>query len=148
MLSCFVLSFIVVFAAVSLFILSLFFFFFLMIRRPPRSTRTDTLFPYTTLFRSAGSAPAARSRRHPSWRGLVAGAVVGGHKARFDRSSIIQQVVGQGPVLQRRGAGALPPLRGLAVALAHVARELLQILWHDLIGVQIGRAACRERVGP
>src|SRR3546814_14842708 len=29
------------------------FFFFLMIRRPPRSTRTDTLFPYTTLFRSA-----------------------------------------------------------------------------------------------
>src|SRR3546814_20460824 len=28
--------------------------FFLMIRRPPRSTRTDTLFPYTTLFRSAG----------------------------------------------------------------------------------------------
>src|SRR3546814_9227808 len=28
------------------------FFFFLMIRRPPRSTRTDTLFPYTTLFRS------------------------------------------------------------------------------------------------
>src|SRR3546814_11124338 len=26
--------------------------FFLMIRRPPRSTRTDTLFPYTTLFRS------------------------------------------------------------------------------------------------
>src|SRR3546814_3688708 len=29
------------------------FFFFLMIRRPPRSTRTDTLFPYTTLFRSS-----------------------------------------------------------------------------------------------
>src|SRR3546814_13690319 len=28
------------------------FFFFLMLRRPPRSTRTDTLFPYTTLFRS------------------------------------------------------------------------------------------------
>src|SRR3546814_12427471 len=30
----------------------LFLFVFLMIRRPPRSTRTDTLFPYTTLFRS------------------------------------------------------------------------------------------------
>src|SRR3546814_12287483 len=29
-------------------------FFFLMIRRPPRSTRTDTLFPYTTLFRARG----------------------------------------------------------------------------------------------
>src|SRR3546814_18316865 len=33
-------------------VLLVFFFFFLMIRRPPRSTRTDTLFPYTTLFRS------------------------------------------------------------------------------------------------
>src|SRR3546814_6698675 len=30
-----------------------FIFLFLMIRRPPRSTRTDTLFPYTTLFRSS-----------------------------------------------------------------------------------------------
>src|SRR3546814_13422524 len=35
------------------------FFFFLMIRRPPRSTRTDTLFPYTTLFRSDLDADAA-----------------------------------------------------------------------------------------
>src|SRR3546814_18342735 len=34
-----------------------FFVFFLMIRRPPRSTRTDTLFPYTTLFRSLARAP-------------------------------------------------------------------------------------------
>src|SRR3546814_14994211 len=37
-----------------------------MIRRPPRSTRTDTLFPYTTLFRSRLRAPrsaAARCRR-------------------------------------------------------------------------------------
>src|SRR3546814_20632842 len=33
-----------------------YFFFFLMLRRPPRSTRTDTLFPYTTLFRSLGAA--------------------------------------------------------------------------------------------
>src|SRR3546814_6597332 len=33
-----------------------FFIFFLMIRRPPISTRTDTLFPYTTLFRSKGVA--------------------------------------------------------------------------------------------
>src|SRR3546814_6668693 len=32
-------------------------FFFLMIRRPPRSTRTDTLFPYTTLFRSSTLRP-------------------------------------------------------------------------------------------
>src|SRR3546814_20141096 len=45
-------------------------FFFLMIRRPPRSTRTDTLFPYTTLFRSAarrddrvGTDPDRRDER-------------------------------------------------------------------------------------
>src|SRR3546814_2431610 len=38
------------------------FFFFLMIRRPPRSTRTDTLFPYTTLFRSCGIGQRAGDR--------------------------------------------------------------------------------------
>src|SRR3546814_10700577 len=37
-------------------------FFVLMIRRPPRSTRTDTLFPYTTLFRSR------ECRQHPDRR--------------------------------------------------------------------------------
>src|SRR3546814_6817055 len=36
-----------------------------MIRRPPRSTRTDTLFPYTTLFRSRGR-PAARPSGWPA----------------------------------------------------------------------------------
>src|SRR3546814_11923328 len=34
-----------------------------MIRRPPRSTRTDTLFPYTTLFRSAGLQAGERGAR-------------------------------------------------------------------------------------
>src|SRR3546814_13241034 len=45
-------------------------FFFLMIRRPPRSTRTDTLFPYTTLFRSFHALisilKASTPRRPPS----------------------------------------------------------------------------------
>src|SRR3546814_7388808 len=41
------------------------FFFFLMIRRPPRSTRTDTLFPYTTLFRSRGHCGSWLSRGLP-----------------------------------------------------------------------------------
>src|SRR3546814_8630778 len=61
-------------------------FFFLMIRRPPRSTLTDTLFPYTTLFRSRAkkaspllsgpcgvrrqSPPACRSPSRPQWCGL------------------------------------------------------------------------------
>src|SRR3546814_6675148 len=41
-----------------------FFVFFLMIRPPPRSTRTDTLFPYTTLFRSCNRAPEELASSH------------------------------------------------------------------------------------
>src|SRR3546814_10046674 len=41
-------------------------FFFLMIRRPPRSTRTDTLFPYTTLFRSGDRLHAAHIAQSPA----------------------------------------------------------------------------------
>src|SRR3546814_1749764 len=54
-----------------------------MIRRPPRSTRTDTLFPYTTLFRShdhelrqrlpQGAEPRARDRRDQEARGRTPG---------------------------------------------------------------------------
>src|SRR3546814_1851929 len=39
-------------------------FFLLMIRRPPRSTRTDTLFPYTTLFRSRQAGQQHADARH------------------------------------------------------------------------------------
>src|SRR3546814_5590533 len=52
-----------------------------MIRRPPRSTRTDTLFPYTTLFRSTsddilGGTPVIRGTRVPVYD--VSAAVVAG----------------------------------------------------------------------
>src|SRR3546814_1756337 len=65
-----------------------------MIRRPPRSTRTDTLFPYTTLFRSA-LRPLARERARPahpeasSNRGRAAhGEPAGGSRGvRHDRRS-------------------------------------------------------------
>src|SRR3546814_8759175 len=43
------------------------FFFFLMLRRPPRSTRTDTLFPYTTLFRAIRTTARHRARSSPRW---------------------------------------------------------------------------------
>src|SRR3546814_4914433 len=51
----------------SLVLLFFTFFFFLMIRRPPGSTRTDTLFPYTTLFRS----DARHLRRHREQAGTA-----------------------------------------------------------------------------
>src|SRR3546814_9653202 len=60
-----------------------------MIRRPPRSTRTDTLFPYTTLFRSEGRQTSCRHafRRPP---GLLASAPpairIGSEGARTDHS--------------------------------------------------------------
>src|SRR3546814_1244294 len=52
-------------------------FFFLMIRRPPRSTRTDTLFPYTTLFRSGHLQPwsADRLRAGRRLRSVAGGGV-------------------------------------------------------------------------
>src|SRR3546814_18224585 len=46
------------FSWITYFCFLLFWFFFLMIRRPPRSTRTDTLFPDTTLFRSSPETDA------------------------------------------------------------------------------------------
>src|SRR3546814_898637 len=59
-----------------------FFFFFLMIRRPPRSTRTDTLVPYTTLFRSHLAAVdhvllAVPHRARLDRRGVEAGVRLG-----------------------------------------------------------------------
>src|SRR3546814_8517723 len=54
------------------------YFFFLMIRRPPRSTRTDTLFPYTTLFRSEEDEMSAFDDRQRA------------HEAKFVRDQEVQ----------------------------------------------------------
>src|SRR3546814_17551011 len=67
-------------------LLVMFFIFFLMVRRPPRSTRTDTLFPYTTLCRSVVAhrefqvggqtlVQPMRDEVEPPRRGAVHGAV-------------------------------------------------------------------------
>src|SRR3546814_4957214 len=56
-----------------MFVLNFLFFFFLMIRRPPRSTRTDTLFPYTTLFRSDGRICGCSCARSPPRAKTLAG---------------------------------------------------------------------------
>src|SRR3546814_2882156 len=53
------------------------FVFFLLIRRPPRATRTDTLFPYTTLFRS----PACPGRNRPPPGGRDRTGAAGRHGA-------------------------------------------------------------------
>src|SRR3546814_11400377 len=95
-------------------------FFFLSIRRPPRSTRTDTLFPYTTLFRSravdpedlvvlaarrraaAGSAVDARRRGIPARTAAVAA-----HRGAEDRAvGPASEALRAAPV---RGLAAQPP---------------------------------------
>src|SRR3546814_17449929 len=71
-----------VFILVVLIVYSSLYFFFLMIRRPPRSTRTDTLFPYTTLFRSiAGCGRDGDGRQH----------AVGGHRATWPDRAFSRQ---------------------------------------------------------
>src|SRR3546814_11077279 len=42
-----------------------------MLRRPPRSTRTDTLFPYTTLFRSAEMTEEPKSAKVEFWMAIA-----------------------------------------------------------------------------
>src|SRR3546814_8374739 len=54
------------------------FLFFLMIRRPPRSTRTDTLVPYTTLFRSIGDRLRSRLDQQANGTGLQMRAIARG----------------------------------------------------------------------
>src|SRR3546814_5771939 len=79
------------------------YFFFLRIRRPPRSTRTDTLFPYTTLFRSrdlfrrsprSALAHAVGGRR-PAVAGRLSAHGWAGHGLRGD-GTVVEFV---GPVL-------------------------------------------------
>src|SRR3546814_1852290 len=85
------------------FVLLFFVFFFLMIRRPPRSTRTDTLFPYTTLFRSP--------LPHPVPVGLAVLGVLGQHGEQFHRIGEVALVIRlgggnhgrRGVVVLRRG---------------------------------------------
>src|SRR3546814_20534068 len=80
-----------------------------MIRRPPRSTRTDTLFPYTTLFRSGGPA-GLRSRPCPGERagdGQEGAGDSGGRRSQpvDERSARGRQVPAR-----RLPAGVLPAL--------------------------------------
>src|SRR3546814_19268250 len=92
-----------------------------MIRRPPRSTRTDTRFPYTTLFRSLISAMAAFLYA----RGLGLGLALGTADLRAGVEG--RPVVARGRAGVDRGAGDLGAIkvsnRGVVDVLAFVARN-------------------------
>src|SRR3546814_2483082 len=78
-----------------------------MIRRPPRSTRTDTLFPYTTLFRSlAGHSPAHRPERRGQAHRLQTG------RASQDRPPAAENLPAAGKTYL--GVAAVEPARMVA----------------------------------
>src|SRR3546814_1818812 len=104
-----------------------------MIRRPPRSTRTDTLFPYTTLFRSSAVAdlklmfPDIRPPGEDGWRRMA--------EATWRRGEDGLLHYGFDPALGRTmgDAAALPDLWPLFRALAHMPVATIR-------GGEIGRA--------
>src|SRR3546814_6192545 len=70
-----------------------YFLFFLRIRRPPRSTRTDTLFPYTTLFRSHASDFRTRSERCDGGAGFSFGVLTGMTMRSEEHTSELQSLM-------------------------------------------------------
>src|SRR3546814_15209889 len=139
------------------------YFFFLMIRRPPRSTRTDTLFPYTTLFRSivaggsddrqriAGGGEAAEigvARAHPR-RGFEHDhAIAMGVPERLDRAANPQR---RDDRVERFGIGPPGGAREfVATARARhpeTARPARAKAHHIPRRIATGTAAVRERGG-
>src|SRR3546814_13871506 len=112
-----------------------------MIRRPPRSTRTDTLLPYTTLFRSSdratlGSFHSLMEREGSVERLAIFDVMSGASDSRTDpRKPDIEVLLRRGPRLRRR---ELPRLS---------KRKAIGLVERDTpIGDKIGSASCRERV--
>src|SRR3546814_17961831 len=127
-------------------------FFLLSTRRPPRPTRTDNLFPYTTLVRSG-----ARQERDPVFRGLESL-----HRlAQFDDETVRQRVQLVWSI-ERDDRDAVLGSIGDQITAHGVSPVILVRMPRILVGGpaprkparsgaassagQIGRASCRERV--
>src|SRR3546814_12069263 len=121
-----------------------------MIRLPPRSTRTDTLFPYTTLFRSCrGWSCPRRScpRPAPGDRPVIARrlGIVGIGLGR-DRADARFALGDRGAAVEDAQHRVVPPLVAM-VEPDQLAALACEGLAEDLVGRgQIGRASWRERV--
>src|SRR3546814_16953215 len=113
-----------------------------MIRRPPRSTRTDTLFPYTTLFRSIAAHYRWRKRRVRRW---VHGAVDAGARQLLVLGTGFDAL---GPCMAARHPSlrVLELDRDATIAIRKHALRACGIAQPRLALREIGRASCRERV--
>src|SRR3546814_13584004 len=122
-----------------------------MIRRPPRSTRTDTLFPYTTLFRSLGGPVGGRSIPPDRWidiqvRALTAAAAPSfaaeGVGAVTSVSPLIMQCQDNGQELAEPGALAQTEVATMQIVAGQnvgaIRRAVAQSARHELV---IGFAA-------
>src|SRR3546814_14077967 len=115
-----------------------------MIRRPPRSTRTDTLFPYTTLFRST---PGVTVRPLITIEGSNEVNEVFFDNVKVPKENLVGEVNKGWTVAkyllghERMGGGALGGQKRLLAELKKVSKE-------EVVdgAPQIGRASCRERV--
>src|SRR3546814_20380033 len=99
------------------------FCFFLMIRRPPRSTRTDTLFPYTTLFRSE---ILLDQRAHLLRLGVIGVVITGRQHIRADHDATLH-------------LAAEPRAAGILVHLAQVLARHAQAVTPAVIAGEIRR---------
>src|SRR3546814_18556728 len=108
-----------------------------MIRRPPRSTRTDTLFPYTTLFRSRVAGPglvSAAGRLKP----VAVEPQLQHHQVPYQpvvRRRLGPRVLAHHPV-QKLAAPEVPPAQRAEAVVGQLAQARLES----------GRAACQEGV--
>src|SRR3546814_21191177 len=112
-----------------------------MIRRPPRSTRTDTLFPYTTLFRTPAQPRQAETAAARGEFLIEMGEEQPGQVA--DRLRLEEIELHE--AFDRRFArpiGIIHPPRDLAL---HVAGPSILRPLRDRMEMEIGRASCRKR---
>src|SRR3546814_15508972 len=109
-----------------------------MIRRPPRSTRTDTLFPYTTLFRSEGTRNGKAGRAR--------GAAVD-YELSLGRVGEGDRQAGRAGYQQAAAIDQQPVARKIAAQLAGAIQDQLPVQCCRATegGRETGRASCRER---
>src|SRR3546814_7006456 len=99
-----------------------------MLRRPPRSTRTDTLFPYTTLFRSLGALLGVRAFELARQRQLAFGLLAGDHQlAVLDAGDQLLRLLGLARGFIQLGARLLGFQVAAALALGQLQLQAVEL---------------------
>src|SRR3546814_14817567 len=117
-----------------------------MIRRPPRSTRTDTLFPYTTLFRSPVSAGGVAGHLHHTASDfaatLLCGGVTPGSPWRLDGEEVLLSI----RLTPRSAQAGIGGIWRDAKAASWICASVRAVPEKGRVNAEIGSTCCRERV--